>query len=96
MAADGLSSRVPSPRKVRVREKGQFTIPVEFRNRIGIGDDTVMEVYQVGKAIIVTPAELSVRELARQVEEEMEKTQYSLKDLLFELREGTHAYREED
>jgi hypothetical protein len=55
-----------------------------------------MEVYQVGKAIIVTPAELSVRELARQVEEEMEKTQYSLKDLLFELREGTHAYREED
>ena len=61
MAADSLSHRVPSPTKVRVRENGRFTIPLEFRNRIGIGNDTVVEVSQVGKAIIITPACLSSR-----------------------------------
>lgn len=50
----------------------------------------------MGKAIIVIPADLTVLKLAKQVEQKMEKTQYSLKDRLSELRDGTHTYREDD
>ncbi len=91
-----FTGRFPPPRKVRVREKGQFTIPAEFRSRMGIKDDTVLNVYQVGKAIIATPAAPSVRELAEQVEYDLKSNKLRLEDLLNELREGSHDYEEDD
>jgi AbrB family looped-hinge helix DNA binding protein len=33
---------------VRVTSKGQVTIPVELRSALGIGDDTYLEVVEVG------------------------------------------------
>ncbi len=91
-----LKDKFPPPKKVRVREKGQFTIPADIRNKMNIKKDDFLEVYQVGKAIIATPVDLVVKELARQVEREMQKNDYNLKDLLIELREGQHDYRQED
>ena len=91
-----LRGKFPPPKKVRVREKGQFTIPAEFRKKININEDDILDVYQVGKAIIATPFNLMVKELAKQVEQEMPKGDYSLAELLSELREGTHEYSEED
>lgn len=91
-----LRGKFPPPKKVRVREKGQFTIPAEFRKKININEDDILDVYQVGKAIIATPANLMVKDLARQVEQEMHKGDYSLAELLSELREGTHEDSEED
>lgn len=91
-----LIGKFPPPKKVRVREKGQFTIPAEFRKSISINEDDILNVYQVGKAIIVTPANLMVKDLARQVEQKMQEDDYSLAELLSELREGKHEYSEED
>jgi len=91
-----FQGKFPGPKKVRVREKGQFTIPSDFRKRIGIKADTVLDVYQIGKAIIVTPADLLVKELAKQVQQEVQKNNYTLTDLLADLREGSHDYFEED
>lgn len=84
------------PKKVRVRDKGQFTIPFEYRKKFDIEEDTVMDVYQMGKVIIVTPEKLAVRELAKAVEAGMAEQGVNLEELLAELREGSHEYKKEE
>lgn len=84
------------PKKVRVRGKGQFTIPVEIREKIGIQEDTVLDVYNLGKVIIATPEKLVVKELATAVREGMEEYKLDLDQLLAELREGQHEYHKEE
>jgi AbrB family looped-hinge helix DNA binding protein len=79
-------------KKVRVWGKGQFTIPAEMRERLGIKEDTILEVFQAGRAIVATPEKMLVKELAATVRKEMEKSGVDLKQLLAELREGTHEY----
>lgn len=79
-------------RKVRVWGKGQFTIPAEIRERLGIKEDTYLEVFQIGKAIIATPERLAVKELAESVQREMDEGGINLQCLLQELREGNHEY----
>ena len=58
-------------KKVCVGGKGQFTIPADMRVRLGIGEDTILEVFQVGKAIVATPEKLTVKEHARTVRKEI-------------------------
>lgn len=79
-------------KKVRVWGKGQLTIPVEIRERLDIKEDSYLEVFQIGKAIIATPERLIVKELADNFQKEMLKDNVDLKKLLQELREGNHAY----
>lgn len=79
-------------KKVRVWGKGQFTIPAEIRDRLGIGEDTILEVFQAGKAIIATPEKLGVKELASSVQKEMSQKDINIEELLTELREGSHEY----
>jgi AbrB family looped-hinge helix DNA binding protein len=82
-------------KKVRVWGKGQFTIPAEMRERLGISEDTILEVFQIGKAIIATPENIKVKELAGSVQKDMEKNQIDIDALLAELREGSHSYETE-
>lgn len=79
-------------KKVRVWGKGQLTIPVEIRERLDIKEDSYLEVFQIGKAIIATPERLIVKELADNFQKEMLKANVDLEKLLQELREGNHAY----
>jgi len=80
------------PKKVRVWGKGQMTIPVEIRKRLGIKEDSYLEVFQIGKAIIATPEGLVVKELVNNFQKEMLKNNVDLEKLLQELREGEHVY----
>ena len=82
-------------KKVRVWVKGQFTIPADMRVRLGIVENTILEVFQVGKAIVVTPEKLIVKELAGAVSNELVQKEIDLKELLSELREGSHDYETE-
>lgn len=79
-------------RKVRVWGKGQFTIPAEIRERLDIREDTYLEVFQIGRAIVLTPESLVVKELADSFHKEMSKSGIDLEQLLKELREGSHEY----
>lgn len=79
-------------KKVRVWGKGQLTIPVEIRERLDIKEDSYLDVFQIGKAIIATPERLIVKELADNFQKEMLKDNVDLEKLLQELREGNHAY----
>lgn len=79
-------------KKVRVWGKGQLTIPVEIRERLDIKENSYLEIFQVGKAIIATPERLVVKELADNFQKEMLKDNVNLKKLLQDLREGDHEY----
>ncbi|MCG9968203.1 AbrB/MazE/SpoVT family DNA-binding domain-containing protein [Pelotomaculum terephthalicicum JT] len=79
-------------RKVRVWGKGQLTIPAEIRNALDIGENTYLEIFRAGNAIIATPEKIMVKELADSVKREMNKNNINLESLLEELREGSHQY----
>ena len=95
-AQTGYQKTSYRPKKVRVRDKGQLTIPFDYRKKFGIEEDTVMDVYQLGRVIIVAPEKLAVRELAKAVSTEMNEQGVSLDHLLAELREGNHEYKKEE
>ncbi|MGD0622172.1 MAG: AbrB/MazE/SpoVT family DNA-binding domain-containing protein [Thermacetogeniaceae bacterium] len=82
-------------KKVRLRGKGQFTIPSEIRDNLGIDEDTILEVFPVGNGFIATPEKLTVKELASAVRKDMKFSHIDLKELLAELREGGHEYEED-
>jgi len=88
-------SNLPKVKKVRVWGKGQLTIPAEIRERLEIKEDSYLEVFQIGRAIIATPEKLVIKELADSVQKEMNKNGIDLKGLLQELREGNHEYETE-
>ena len=85
----------PGIKKARVWGKGQFTIPADIRKRLGIEEDTILEVFQIGRAMIATPERLTVKALAEAVQKDMSKNNIDLKQLLEELREGSHDYEAE-
>ena len=82
-------------KKVRLRGKGQFTIPSEIRDNLGIEEDTILEVIPIGDSFLATPKKLTVKEMASTVRKDMERSNIDLKDLLAELREGGHEYEED-
>ncbi len=88
----GRSAKYSGIKRVRVWGKGQFTIPAEIRERMGIQEDTILELFQVGNAIVATPEKMVVRELANSIGKEMAKKNIDLQELLAELREGSHEY----
>ena len=75
-----------------MRERGQFTIPAEIRQHLGIKEDSILQVLSVGGAMVVIPEETMVNELGRQVEYGMKKENMNLEELLSSLREGSHEY----
>ncbi len=79
-------------KKVRVWGKGQLTIPADIRNALGIDENTYLEIFCAGNAIIATPEKIMVKELADSVKREMNKNDINLDLLLKELREGSHEY----
>ncbi len=85
---DGWPGRGSGIKKVRVWGKGQFTIPSELRDQLGIEEDTILEVFPVGKALMVTPETLTVKELASAVRKEMRRSNIQPEQLMAELREG--------
>ena len=83
---------ITNPKKVRVWGKGQFTIPVEIRERLQIHEGTILDVIRVGRSIVVTPERSRVREITDVFEKGMADAGISLSELLSDLREGKHDY----
>jgi bifunctional DNA-binding transcriptional regulator/antitoxin component of YhaV-PrlF toxin-antitoxin module len=73
-------------RLIRMRSRGQITIPQELREALQINETMGLNVLRVGKALIMTPRRLERASLAREVEKELNKEGLSLEDLLRELR----------
>jgi AbrB family looped-hinge helix DNA binding protein len=79
-------------KKVKVWGKGQLTIPSAMRENLGISEDTILDIYQVGNSLIITREKSLVSELASEFNTALSESKLDLNDLLCELRENSHEY----
>jgi bifunctional DNA-binding transcriptional regulator/antitoxin component of YhaV-PrlF toxin-antitoxin module len=83
------------PRLIRMRSRGQITIPQELREALKIDETTGLNVLRVGKVLIMTPRRLERAFLAREMEKELKKEGLSLEDLIADLRTQRERYGSE-
>lgn len=81
--------------QTKIWGRGQITIPVRLRRELRLDDEQALEVFRVGKSLVLTPKKLLGGHLARQVEKEMKKEGLSLEGLLSDLRKERARYRRE-
>ena len=83
------------PRPARVRIRGQITIPREIREEMNLDEQATVNIFRVGKALLMTPKRLQRSSLAKKVEREIKRQGLSLEDLLADLRSQRKRYLEE-
>lgn len=70
-----------------VWSKGQVTIPIEFRKRLHLEDNSPLSVVMLGDALVMVPFRTEGTKLAKKFEKEMKKKNLSFDDLLSDLKE---------
>lgn len=80
------------PKLVRVRSRGQLTIPQDMREALSLDEDTGLNIFRVGKVLIMSPKRLQRASLAKEVEREMKRRGLTLKDLISDLRVQREKY----
>jgi AbrB family looped-hinge helix DNA binding protein len=83
------------PRSAKVRTRGQITIPQDIREEMNLDEQTTVNIFRVGKVLLMTPKRLQRASLAKRVEREMKREGLSLEDLLADLRSQRKRYLEE-
>ena len=80
------------PKLVRIRSRGQLTIPQEMREALRLDESTGLNIFRVGKVLILSPKRLQRASLAKEVEREMKRQGLTLKDLISDLRVQRKKY----
>lgn len=80
---------------VRLRQRGQITMPREVRDRLNVNEGDTLTLVQVGSVLILTPKRSVVPVLADRIVELMEKDGVTLADLLLGLEEERAAIYQE-
>jgi len=83
------------PRRVRIRSRGQLTIPRDIREALNIDEEEDLTVFRVGKVLVMTPKRLQRASLSKQIEREMKRRGLTLRDLIADLRTQRERYIEE-
>ena len=84
-----------APKSVKLWGSGQLTVPKEMREALNLNKETKLNVFAVGKCLVMTPKPLLRRSLAGEVRKEMRDKKLSLNDLLENLKEERRQYRKE-
>ena len=84
-----------TPRLAKVRIRGQVTIPRDIREEMNLDEEATVNIFRVGRALLMTPKQLQRSSLAKKVEREMKRQGLSLDDLLADLRTKRKRYLEE-
>jgi AbrB family looped-hinge helix DNA binding protein len=87
-----MESIATTPKLVRVRSKGQLTIPQDMREALSLDENTGLNIFRVGKVLIMSPKRLQRASLAKEVEREMKRQGLTLKDLISDLRVQREKY----
>lgn len=80
------ASELPSS-SVRLRKRGQITLPQTVRDNLGLGEGDILMLLQMGEVIVLTPRQPQVSRLADKIVGLMEEEGVSLADLLQGLKE---------
>ena len=81
-----------APKLVRVRSRGQLTIPQDMREALSLDEDTGLNIFRVGKVLIMSPKRLQRASLAKEVKREMKRRGLTLKDLISDLKVQREKY----
>ena len=76
---------------IRLRDRGQITVPQAVRERLAVADGDILTLLQVGDVVLLTPKQPQVPQLADRIAALMEKEEISLADLLLGLAEERAA-----
>jgi len=74
------------PRSVKLWGRGQLTVPKEMREALKMDDESQLNIFVVGKCLMLTPKRLTRSALAGQVEKSMKEQGLSLESLLADLK----------
>ena len=80
---------------VRLRERGQITVPREVREQLAVTEGDVVNLVRVGDVYVLTPRTLRAPALADRIADLMEREGVSLADLLTGLDEERRAIEAE-
>jgi len=80
---------------VKLRERGQLTIPYKYRKELGLGKEDVLNVLKIGDVLILVPRQLAGDIISRKIESAMKKKGLTLDNLLKNLREQRKRYSKE-
>jgi AbrB family looped-hinge helix DNA binding protein len=80
---------------VRLRERGQVTIPQEVRDRLAAREGEMLTLIQIDDLVLLTPRQMRLSALTERFTAEMEKGNVSLADLLQGLTEERRAIYQE-
>jgi bifunctional DNA-binding transcriptional regulator/antitoxin component of YhaV-PrlF toxin-antitoxin module len=87
-----MENMASAPKLVRVRSRGQLTIPQDMREALSLDESTGLNIFRVGKVLILSPKRLQRASLAKEVEREMKRQGLTLKDLISDLRVQREKY----
>jgi bifunctional DNA-binding transcriptional regulator/antitoxin component of YhaV-PrlF toxin-antitoxin module len=87
-----MENMATAPKLVRVRSRGQLTIPQDMREALSLDESTGLNIFRVGKVLIMSPKRLQRASLAKEVEREMKRRGLTLKDLISDLRVQREKY----
>ena len=87
-----MENLATAPKLVRVRSRGQLTIPQDMREALSLDESTGLNIFRVGKVLILSPKRLQRASLAKEVEREMKRQGLTLKDLISDLRVQREKY----
>ena len=79
-------------RLVRIRSRGQLTLPQDIREALSLDEESGLNVFRVGKVLLMTPKRLQRASLASEVEREMKREGLTLEDLLKDLKGQRKRY----
>ena len=80
---------------VKVRGRGQVTIPASIRKELDLGDDATLSVVKVGDVLMLTPRKLIGDAVAKKAARAMKKSGLRLEDLLTDLDKQRDRYNRE-
>ncbi len=83
------------PKPIKLWGRGQLTIPKEVREALKLENETHLNVFVVGRCLVMTPKPLLRAPLAKEVEKAMKAQGLGLEDLLGSLKEQRRRYNQE-
>ncbi|MDE3034558.1 MAG: AbrB/MazE/SpoVT family DNA-binding domain-containing protein [Nitrospirota bacterium] len=80
---------------VKVRGRGQLTIPASLRKDLKLDDDAALTVVKVGDVLLLTPRKLIGDAVAKKAARAMKQAGLKLDDLLADLSKQRERYTRE-
>lgn len=88
-----MISTIPQP--VKLWGRGQLTIPKGLRRALKLDEEAVLNVFLVGRCIVMTPKKLLRASLAKELQHSMKEQGLTLEDVLKTLKEERRRYNRE-